>query len=92
MSETAGQIVQSDVASAEFAEAPPIPAGYHLAAAALSADRLRCLAETLALAIERSPADEATILDLQGAALNAWCNASDHYGAYRALLECRGQA
>lgn len=92
MSEVAGQFPQNAAAIAGTAEVPPIPSGYHLAAAALSADRLRCLAEALALAIERSPADEATILDLQGAALNAWCDASDHYGAYRALLECRGQA
>lgn len=73
-------------------DAPALPIEQHIVAAALKAERLRSLTEQLLLVLQHAPRDAATFARVHGEALGAWCDMDDHYQAYRAVLECRGQA
>lgn len=73
-------------------EAPALPLEHHLVAAALTAERLRGLAEQMVLLLRHVPRDAATFAKLHGEMLDAWCDVDSHYGAYHAVLECKGQA
>lgn len=71
--------------------APPLPIEGHIVAAALTTDRLRHLAEQLLLILRHAPRDAATMRRVQNEALAAWSEVDDHYTAYLAVLECKGQ-
>jgi hypothetical protein len=73
-------------------EVPQLPIEQHIVAAALKAERLRSLSEQLLLVFQHAPRDGATYARVHDEALAAWCDMDDHYQAYRAVLECRGQA
>jgi hypothetical protein len=73
------------------ASAPPLPVETHIVAAALSADRLRAHGEALTLILRYAPRDAATFARIHNDALTAWCELDDHYRAYQAVLECKGQ-
>ncbi len=75
-----------------ISEAPPLPIEHHIVAAALTAERLRGLSEQMTLLLRYVPRDAATFARLHDEMLSAWCDADAHYGAYRAVLECKGQA
>jgi hypothetical protein len=72
--------------------APPLPVERHIVAAALSAERIRAVAAQLILVLQYAPRDAATVDRLQDEILSAWSAIYDQHGAYRALLECEGQA
>lgn len=72
-------------------EAPPLPIEQHIVATALAAERLRSLSEQIILVLRYAPRDRASFDRLQGEALDAWGAVEDHYRAYQALLECKGQ-
>lgn len=72
-------------------EAPPLPIEGHIVAAALTAERLRGLAEQLLLILRHAPRDAATFARIHNEALTAWCELDEHYSAYQAILECKGQ-
>lgn len=75
----------------EEASAPPLPIEQHVVAAALTADRLRALGETLTLILRYAPRDATTFARVHNDALTAWCELDEHYQAYQAVLECKGQ-
>lgn len=91
-----GNVVEFQAAEATVhaptQEAPPLPIEQHIVAAALKAERLRALSEQLLLVLQHAPRDVEMFNRLHSEALTAWCDVNDHYRAYQALLECRGQA
>lgn len=75
-----------------LSEAPALPVEHHIVAAALTAERLRGLAEQMVLLLRHVPRDAATFTRLHDEMLTAWSDVDAHYGAYRAVIECKGQA
>lgn len=73
-------------------EAPALPIEHHIVAAALTAERIRSLSEQMVLMLRHVPRDAAIFARLHDEMLSAWCDVDSHYGAYRAVLECKGQA
>ncbi|AZO79634.1 hypothetical protein B5U98_29380 [Bosea sp. Tri-39] len=71
--------------------APSLPTEHHIVAAALMAERLRVLSEQLLLVLQHAPRDADMFTRVHGEALTAWCDMDDHYRAYQAILECKGQ-
>ncbi|WP_164547586.1 MULTISPECIES: hypothetical protein [unclassified Bosea (in: a-proteobacteria)] len=55
------------------------------------AERLRVLSEQLLLVLQHAPRDADMFTRVHGEALTAWCDMDDHYRAYQAILECKGQ-
>jgi hypothetical protein len=78
-------------AEREQGSAPALPIETHVVAAALSAERLRSLSEQLLLVLRHAPRDAETFSRIHNDALTAWCEMDEHYRAYQAVLECKGQ-
>jgi hypothetical protein len=72
-------------------EAPPLPIEQHIVAAALMAERLRVLADQIVLILRHMPRNFDVYAGVHDEALTAWCEIDEHYRAYLAVLECRGQ-
>lgn len=92
MTGTVVEFPHQSVLEAFHSEAPPLPLEHHVISAALTAERLRGLAEQMVLLLRHVPRDAATFARLHDEMLVAWCDVDSHYGAYRAVLECKGQA
>lgn len=73
-------------------DAPSLPIVHHIVAASLAVERIRGLSEQMQLILRHAPRDAGTFARLHSEALAAWCDVEAHYNAYRAVLECRGQA
>ncbi|AMJ63043.1 hypothetical protein [Bosea sp. PAMC 26642] len=73
-------------------QSPPLPIEKHIVSAALAAERVRALAAQMLLVLQHAPRDAAMVDRLQDDIIAAWSDIYDHHGAYRAVIECEGQA
>lgn len=91
-----GAVVEFSTASAQARtigqSGPALPIEKHIVAAALAAERLRALAGQMLLVLQHAPRDVVMVDRLQDDILSAWSDIFDHHGAYRAVIECEGQA
>lgn len=72
--------------------APALPIEGHIVAAALAAEKMRELCAQMLLIFQHAPRDAALLYRLHREAFDAWAQVDENYAAYRAVLECKGQA
>lgn len=72
--------------------APALPIEGHIVAAALAAEKMRELCAQMLLIFQHAPRDAALFYRLHTEAFDAWAQVDENYAAYRAVLECKGQA
>lgn len=69
-----------------------LPTEAHIVATTLAVAKMRQLSEQLQLVLQYAPRDAAAFHTLLWEASDAWGKAREGYEAYRAILECKGQA
>ncbi|HEV7339929.1 MAG TPA: hypothetical protein VGO06_28435 [Bosea sp. (in: a-proteobacteria)] len=69
-----------------------LPTEVHIVATALAVEKLRGLCDQMLLLLRHAPRDAATFDRVVWEASDEWVTAHRSYEAYRAVLECRGQA